>query len=152
MQTQQYTPKDAVATISNAMDVGNPSNFIRILEIFQHQFADLENILSSCSISDEATKATLQLVYQKNNYLLDPHGAVGFLALEQYLQRHPDLKGIVLETAHPVKFYDVVEPVIGELVPIPDTIQHQLSLQKKSIKMEAKGELLKRFLLELSGS
>jgi threonine synthase len=151
MQTQQYTPKNAVATISNAMDVGNPSNFIRILEIFQHQFADLENVLSSCSISDEATKATLQLVYQKNNYLLDPHGAVGFLALEQYLQSHSELKGIVLETAHPVKFYDVVEPVIGELVPIPEAIQHQLSLQKKSIKMEAKGELLKRFLLELSG-
>jgi threonine synthase len=152
MQTQQYAPKESVATISNAMDVGNPSNFIRILEIFQHQFADLENVLSSCSISDDATKATLQLVYQKNKYLLDPHGAVGFLALEQYLQRHPDLKGIVLETAHPVKFYDVVEPVIGDLVPIPDSIQHQLSLQKKSVKMEAKGELLKRFLLELSGS
>ncbi len=152
MQTQQYLPKESVATISNAMDVGNPSNFIRILEIFQHQFADLENVLSSCSISDAATKATLQSVYQKNNYLLDPHGAVGFLGLEQYLQSHPDLKGIVLETAHPVKFYDVVEPVIGDLVPIPDSIQHQLSLQKKSVKMEAKGELLKRFLLELSGS
>ena len=108
--------------------------------------------MSSCSISDAATKATLQSVYQKNNYLLDPHGAVGFLALEQYLQSHPGLKGIVLETAHPVKFYDVVEPVIGELVPIPDTIQYQLALEKKSIKMEAKAELLRAFLLELSGS
>jgi len=147
MQTEKYEPKKSVATISNAMDVGNPSNFVRILEIFHHQFKDLQNVLSSCSISDDETKAVLKSVYQTNQYLLDPHGAVGFCALQHYLQKHPDQKGIVLETAHPVKFYDVVEPVIGEAVPIPEAIQQQLKLEKNSTKMPADGELLKAFLL-----
>ena len=149
MLTEKYEPKKAVATISNAMDVGNPSNFIRILEIFHHQFKDLQNVLTSCSISDEETKATLKSVYQNNQYLLDPHGAVGFLALQNYLQKHPNQKGIVLETAHPVKFYDVVEPVIGEAVPIPEAIRQQLQLEKKSTKINADGDLLKSFLLGL---
>ncbi len=152
MQSQQYVPKNAVATISNAMDVGNPSNFIRILEIFHHQFTNLEAVFSSCSISEDFTKSTLQTIYKNYHYLLDPHGAVGFIALDQYLQSHPYQKGIVLETAHPVKFYDAVEPLIGELVPIPVSIQHQLTLQKNSIKMEAQSEMLNSFLLKLSGS
>lgn len=149
MHTEKYEPKKAVATISNAMDVGNPSNFIRILEIFQHQFVDLKKVLSSCSISDEETKNTLQKVYQTEGYLLDPHGAVGYYALQQYLQKNPTEKGIVLETAHPVKFYDVVEPIIEEAVPIPVTVQQQLQLEKKSTKIAAEVELLKQFLLSL---
>lgn len=149
METEKYEPKKAVATISNAMDVGNPSNFVRILKIFDNKFIDLEKVLSSCSISDEATKATLQKVYEEQNYLLDPHGAVGYLALQQYLQQHPNKKGIVLETAHPVKFYDVVEPVIGKAVPIPMVVQMQLTLQKNSTKITAENELLKQFLLAL---
>lgn len=149
MQTEKYEPKKAVATISNAMDVGNPSNFVRILEIFHHRFADLKKVLSSCSITDAETKDTLQKVYQTEGYLLDPHGAVGYLALQQYLQNNPDEKGIVLETAHPVKFYDVVEPVIGEAVPIPASVQQQLLLQKKSTKIAADTDLLKQFLLAL---
>jgi len=152
MQSKQYVPKNAVATISNAMDVGNPSNFIRILEIFQHQFTNLSAVFSSYSISEDLTKSTLQSIYKNYNYLLDPHGAVGFIALEQYLQSYPEQKGIVLETAHPVKFYDAVELLIGELVPIPVSIQHQLTLQKNSIKMEAQSEILNSFLLKLSGS
>ena len=152
MQSQHYVPKNAVATISNAMDVGNPSNFIRILEIFHHQFTNLAAVFSSCSISEDLTKSTLQTIYKNYHYLLDPHGAVGFIALDQYLQSHPDQKGIVLETAHPVKFYDAVEPLIGELVPIPVSIQHQLTLQKNSIKMDAQSEMLNSFLMKLSGS
>ncbi len=149
MQTEKYEPKKAVATISNAMDVGNPSNFVRILEIFGNQFVDLKKVLSSCSISDEATKATLKTVYQEEGYLLDPHGAVGYLALQEYLNAHSLQKGMVLETAHPVKFYDVVEPVIGEAVPIPETIQQQLTLEKKSHRIAADGGLLKDFLYTL---
>ena len=149
MQTEKYEPKKAVATISNAMDVGNPSNFVRILEIFDNQFVNLKKVLSSCSITDDETKETLKSVYQNNDYLLDPHGAVGYLALQRYLQQHPSQKGIVLETAHPVKFYDVVEPVIGEAVPIPATIQQQLSLEKKSTKINAEADLLKAFLYSL---
>ena len=149
MQKEKYEPKKAVATISNAMDVGDPSNFIRILEIFQHQFVNLKKVLSSCSISDQETKDTLQKVYQTERYLLDPHGAVGYLALQRYLQNNPVEKGIVLETAHPVKFYEVVEPVIGEVVPIPAAVQQQLLLEKKSTKIAAEVDLLKGFLLSL---
>jgi len=150
MQTEKYEPKKAVATISNAMDVGNPSNFIRILEIFDHQFTNLINEVSSCSISDAETSNTLKEVYQENNYLLDPHGAVGYLALQRYLKEHPAQKGIVLETAHPVKFFDVVEPIIGKKVPIPEAIQQQLLLQKKSVKIAADADLLKEFLFSIA--
>ena len=132
-----YEPKKAVATLSNAMDVGNPSNFVRILELFHHKLGDLKKVLSSYSISDEETAETIKRVYSTHNYLPDPHGAVGYLALEHYLQQHPKQKGIFLETAHPVKFYDVVEPVINEKVPIPAAIQSQLKLEKKSIPLNA---------------
>ena len=149
MLTEKYEPKKAVATISNAMDVGNPSNFIRILEIFQHHFINLKNVVSSCSISDLDTKETLQKVFTEFKYLLDPHGAVGYKALKEYLQKYPDKKGIVLETAHPVKFFDVVEPVIGETVPIPNSVKVQLSLEKQAFKMRTETKLLKEFLLKL---
>ncbi len=150
MQTEKYEPKKAIATISNAMDVGNPSNFIRILEIFNHQFTSLKNQVSSCSISDAETSNTLKQVYQENNYLLDPHGAVGYLALQRYLNEHPEQKGIVLETAHPVKFYDVVEPIIAEKVSIPEAIQQQLLLEKKSVKIAAEADILKEFLFSIA--
>ena len=149
MITEKYVPKKSIATISNAMDVGNPSNFIRILQIFDHKFIDLKKVLSSCSISDEETKETLQKVYKEKAYLLDPHGAVGYLALQQYLQQNPNEKGIVLETAHPVKFYNVVEPVIENAVPVPLSVQLQLALPKKSKKIIADNDLLKNFLLAM---
>ncbi len=149
MQTEKYVPKKAVATISNAMDVGNPSNFIRILEIFDHHFINLKKVVSSCSITDAETKQTLKTVYQQQKYLLDPHGAVGYFALQQYQQTNPGSKGIVLETAHPVKFFDVVEPITGEPVLIPPTVQAQLLLQKKSTKIAADAAMLKQFLLSL---
>lgn len=150
MQTQQYEPKKAVATISNAMDVGNPSNFVRILEIFNNEFVNLEKVLSSVSINDDETRATIKSVYQKEKYLLDPHGAVGYLALQRYLQSNPNQKGIVLETAHPVKFYDVVEPVTGEAIPLPPSVASQVNAEKKSIKVNADVAVLKDFLYSMA--
>ena len=147
LQTEKYVPKDSVATLSNAMDVGNPSNFVRILEIFEQQFHSLKNVMSSYSISDEETKATLKKVYRDTNYLLDPHGAVGYSALEKYLQEDNTVKGIFLETAHPVKFYDVVEPIIEQPVSIPGSIEYLLKEKKQSVKMEVKYDLLKDYLL-----
>jgi len=149
LQTSAFKSQEAIPTLSNAMDVGNPSNFVRILELFSHQFPDLQKVLSSSSCTDEETKTILKSVYQNNHYLLDPHGAVGYLALQQYLQSHPLQKGIVLETAHPVKFYDVVEPIINEVVPVPSSIEYQLRAEKKSTRIEAKPELLKSFLFSL---
>ena len=142
-----YAPKKAVATISNAMDVGNPSNFVRIMQLFQQQVSALKNKVSSVSVTDAITKETLLSVYKKHHYLCDPHGAVAYYALENYLNNHPGDKGIFLETAHPVKFYDVVEPVINETVPVPETIQQQLQLEKKSIVIKPGAENLKEFLL-----
>lgn len=150
LQSQDYQPRQAIATISNAMDVGNPSNFIRILELFHQEFGSLTEKLSSCSISDDETRATIRRVYQEYDYLLDPHGAVGFLALERYLQAHPDAQGILLETAHPVKFYDVVEPLIGEKVPLPNAVQEIMQLPKKSTLMPANYAALKEFLFSYS--
>lgn len=146
MQTQEYVPQKAVATISNAMDVGNPSNFVRILEMFHHEFPALKEKFSSVSITDEETKQTMKRVKEQHNYLPDPHGAVGFLALERHLQNHPGEKGIFLETAHPVKFYDVVEPVIGETIPLPDSVRSIMDKEKKATQIEATYESLKTFL------
>lgn len=150
MQTQQYQPKNAVATISNAMDVGNPSNFVRILQLFNNEFVNLQKVLSSVSITDDETRATIKSVYQDQKYLLDPHGAVGYLALERYLENNPGQKGIVLETAHPVKFYDVVEPVIGETIPLPAAVAAQINAEKKSTIINADAALLKDFLYAMA--
>lgn len=147
MQSGTYVPRKALPTISNAMDVGDPSNFIRILELFGHRFIDLKNKLDSISVSDEQTRQTLLQVYRNYHYLLDPHGAVGYFALERHLENHPGDKGIVLETAHPVKFYDVVEPLIGSAVPVPDRISAILAHEKKSVKIPAAFSYLKDYLL-----
>lgn len=147
LETEKYIPKQSVTTLSNAMDVGNPSNFIRILEIFEQQFTSLKNVLSSYTISDEETKNILKEVYLQNDYLLDPHGAVGYSGLEKYLSKHPGLKGIFLETAHPVKFYDVVESLIQQPVPIPKGIKEILNKEKKSVLMDVEFDSLKEYLL-----
>jgi threonine synthase len=147
--TENYQAKKAVATISNAMDVGDPSNFVRILELFQQQFSSLKNKVSSCSISDAVTKETLLSVFNNQHYLCDPHGAIAYKALHDYLQINPNDKGIFLETAHPVKFYDVVEPIINHPVPVPDSIAAQLLLEKKSVKIGVSNAELAKFLMKL---
>jgi threonine synthase len=147
LQTGSYQMQQAVSTLSNAMDVGNPSNFIRILELFKHEYPQIKNVVSSFSITDEETKSTLKDTYKTYKYLLDPHGAVAFAALEKYLQLYSSEKGIILETAHPVKFYDVVEPVIGQEVQRPVSIQSMLHLKKESVKMQGDYETFKEFLL-----
>jgi threonine synthase len=147
LETGNYVPKKSVATLSNAMDVGNPSNFVRILELFDQEFQSLKNVMSSFSFSDEETKNILKEVYLNDNYLLDPHGAVGYAALKKYLDENSNYEGMFLETAHPVKFYDVVEPVIGAKVSIPVAVNDLLGLKKESIKMDAEYDLVKEFLL-----
>ena len=154
LQTGEYIPQRAIATLSNAMDVGDPSNFVRILEIFHKEFLSLKKVLTSYSITDQQTKDTLREVYTQHHYLPDPHGAVGYRALADYLaaqnaaqQATPAPKGIFLETAHPVKFYDTVEPIIGETIPLPASVQAILGKQKQSKKIDAQYSQLKDFLL-----
>ena len=147
LQTGNYKAKQSISTISNAMDVGNPSNFVRILELFDKEFRSLKNVMSSYSISDDETRTAIKEVFLNNNYLLDPHGAVGYLGLKEYLQSHTNMQGIFLETAHPVKFYDVVEPVIGQQVPMPKAISHLLNQEKCSVKMGVEYIEFKEYLL-----
>ncbi len=149
LQSGIYPTKKSVATISNAMDVASPSNFVRIMQIFDQELPGLKNQLSAYSISDDETKATLKKVFEEFQYLLDPHGAVGYHALEGYLKQNATEKGIVVETAHPVKFFDVVEPIIHSTVPIPLAIEEQLKIEKKSQLMENNSEALKEYLLKM---
>ncbi len=146
MQTEKYQPRQSVATLSNAMDVGSPSNFVRILEIFDNKFVDLKEKLAAVSVTDETTAATMREVYKTHNYILDPHGAVGYRALADSLAANNDLQGIFLETAHPVKF-DSVNEIIGTQGKIPESVESLFSKEKQSIEMEAKYDDLKALLV-----
>jgi threonine synthase len=152
LQNGVYEAKASVATLSNAMDVGNPSNFVRIMELFSQHLPSLKDILTSYSISNEETKLAIKEVFGQANYLLDPHGAVGYLALQRYLQQHPEQKGFFLETAHPVKFYDVIEPVIQQKINIPESIAVLLKREKKTIRLKPDDAALKEVLLSSSVS
>ncbi|MBK6990686.1 MAG: threonine synthase [Chitinophagaceae bacterium] len=150
LDSEKLIPRQSVTTLSNAMDVGNPSNFVRILEIFHHQFPELKSKLSSYSISDKETMKTIAEVYQKENYILDPHGAVGYLSLQRYLNDNPNEKGIFLETAHPVKFPEAVEKATGHFISIPDSLLPIMKKDKFSIVIPADYSALKDFLLNKS--
>lgn len=146
LNTEDYEPRQTVATLSNAMDVGSPSNFVRILEIFGNKFVDLKEKLESVSISDETTAATMRDIYSQCNYILDPHGAVGFRALEDYFNTYGGAKGIVLETAHPVKFDSVTE-ILGTQGDIPAEVHELFSKEKVSIEMGNDYGRLKEILI-----
>ena len=147
LQTQLLKPKAALPTLSNAMDVGNPSNFVRILEIFNNQFPELKKRLSSFTITDQETRETIRRVYTDYNYLLDPHGAVGYLSLKRYLADHLSDQGIFLETAHPVKFPDAVEKETGHSITLPESVRSIMDAEKKSTVIKPSYNSLKEFLL-----
>ncbi len=146
MTTQSYDPKPSVQTISNAMDVGNPSNFIRIQELHNNNFEALKANLSSYSYTDEETKTALLELYKDYNYIADPHGAVGYLGAKTYLENN-DAHVVFLETAHPTKFLDVVEDVIEKTVPLPPQIEAVMGKEKVAIAINSYEEL-KGFLLK----
>jgi len=148
LQTGEYIPRKAVATISNAMDVGDPSNFVRILELFGTQFLRIKSVLSSYTISDDETRAVIKEVYKSENYLTDPHGAVGYLALQKYIRGNPGEKGMFLETAHPIKFYDIVELLIHSKIPVPGRIKGILEKQNFSLKISSEFGELREYLLK----
>lgn len=138
-----FNARETIATYSNAMDVGNPSNFPRLVEMMKQK-----NIsISADTITDDETVKTIQKVYHQYNYLLDPHGAVAYAALEKYLEKNPGKKGIFLETAHPVKFPDVIESSLGIKVPVPESLGSLLQQQKQSILINNSFHELKAFLL-----
>lgn len=147
MESGKYEPLTSVATISNAMDVGDPSNFIRIRNIFKDNFKLIKKNISSYSYSDYQTRIAMQDVYKTSGYIMDPHGAVGYLGLKQYLQEQNMTQGIFLETAHPVKFLDVVEPVIQKSISFPPQIQAIMDRKKEATSISSYDHL-KSFLLK----
>ena len=134
-KSQVFDPKPTIQTVSNAMDVSSPSNFVRIQEMFQN-FKDLSKIMSSYSFDDIETLKMVKNVYEDKNYVLDPHGAVGYLGLKKYLSINPEKIGIFLETAHPIKFSKDVEEVIKIKLDIPDEINKILLREKKYIDID----------------
>jgi threonine synthase len=145
--TREFRPMQAIATLSNAMDVGNPSNFVRVLEIFGHRFPELAERLSAASITDAETEEAIRQAYAQLGYTLDPHGAVGYLALTRYLAAHPGEAGLFLETAHPVKFPGTVEKNTGLAPAIPPPVQQMMGSKKVSVLMKPGYESLKEYLL-----
>lgn len=141
-----YNPKPSKATISNAMDVGNPSNFIRIRELFNNDLELLKRTFSSYSFSDTETRATMKEIYTNTGYVAEPHGAVGYLGLKKYGLKENEY-GIFLETAHPVKFLDVVEATLPVQVKIPEQIQKVINNKKVALQV-ADYEGLQSFLLK----
>ena len=131
-----YDPKPSKATISNAMDVGNPSNFIRIQAMYKNDLSEFKKDFSSFSFSDTETEIALQTIYKSSGYIAEPHGMVGYLGLKKELENHPSDIGIFLETAHPIKFLDVVESLLNVKLPIPSQIQSVLNKEKLSVKIK----------------
>lgn len=142
-----YEAKTSVATISNAMDVGNPSNFVRIQEMYNNNLIEFEKDFSSYSYTDEETKFAMKNIYTNSGYVAEPHGAVGYLGLKKELLNYPNAIGFFLETAHPIKFLDVVEPILDIKLEIPKQIESVLNKKKKSIKIK-NYEDLKNYLME----
>jgi len=147
LNTEEYHPKPSVQTISNAMDVGDPSNFIRIQQLYDNKFSALKKDLHSYSYTDYQTREAMLHLYNNCNYVADPHGAVGYLGIKKYQEEHVDTQCIFLETAHPVKFLDVVEPVINNSIDYPPQIQAVINKKKEATAIE-NYEQLKSFLLK----
>ncbi len=151
IDTGNYHPRASIQTISNAMDVGNPSNFVRILDLYNSDWKSISTDIWSTFYSDDETRKIIRIVKDKTGYLLDPHGAVGYLGLKKYLYEFHNVDlGIFLETAHPAKFKDIVEPVIGEKIKIPERLADFMERELLSVPISKNYEDFKEFLLSRS--
>ena len=146
LQTGQYNPRPSVQTIANAMDVGDPSNFARILDLYGNSHQAICNDISGATYSDEQIAETMRHCLDTTGYVLDPHGACGFRALEEGLQ--PGETGIFLETAHPAKFKETVEGIIGRQIEIPAKLQAFMKGTKQSVPMSKDFASFKAYLLQ----
>ncbi|WP_282036337.1 threonine synthase [Saccharicrinis aurantiacus] len=145
LESGEYKPAPSKATIANAMDVGDPSNFVRIMDLYDSEHKKVTANLTGYSFTDEEIRETVKRVDVDNKYILDPHGATGFKALENDLEETE--VGVFLETAHPAKFPEVVEPVIGRKVEVPARLQAFMNGEAKNISMKADMQELKKYLM-----
>ncbi|PKL83538.1 MAG: threonine synthase [Ignavibacteriae bacterium HGW-Ignavibacteriae-3] len=145
----KFNPRKSVQTLSNAMDVGNPSNLERIVDLYNNNIEEMRKDISSSSWSDEETEIGIKEVFEKYSYIIDPHGAVGYQALKYFLanQNIDNVNGIVVETAHPAKFNDIVEKVTQKEIIIPDRLAVCITKEKKSIQIKKSYNELKNLLL-----
>ncbi|MBP1640274.1 MAG: threonine synthase [Bacteroidetes bacterium] len=146
LETGKYSPRPSVATIANAMDVGDPSNFARVLDLYGNSHEKISADISGCRYLDKQIRATVKSCYQSTGYLLDPHGACGYQALKEGLKEGET--GVFLETAHPAKFVGTVEAIIGEKVSIPEKLQEFMKGEKLSIELSKEFADFKNFLLK----
>ncbi len=154
LSSGEYLPRTSVPTLSNAMDVGNPSNFARMLDL--HPATDdcstwnnMQKHITGFAFDDSTTVEAMQLIDKKYGYTIDPHGAVGYLALESYQIDHPNTRGIILETAHPAKFIDDVEPILGHKIEIPEKLAILADRKKEATLMPASFLEFKIWLMAL---
>lgn len=146
LKTGQYAPKPSVQTIANAMDVGDPSNFARILDLYEGSHDAIASEISGETYTDDQIRETVQLTYDETGYLLDPHGACGYRALSENLQ--PGEVGVFLETAHPAKFLHTVEDIIGADINIPEKLKAFMNGTKQSVSMPKNFMTFKEWLLK----
>ncbi len=145
LKTGHYNPRPSVATIANAMDVGNPSNFARILELYSHSYEAICKDMTGATYSDAQIEQTLKNVWDRNNYLLDPHGACGYQALADEL--YEDEVGVFLETAHPAKFKDTIDRVLNIDLAVPEKLQAFMIKEKNTVQLKPTLNDLKHYLL-----
>ena len=149
LQTGKYRPNKTTSTISNAMDVANPSNFVRIEELYHHDLSRLKDMLIAVKVTEEETAGAINRALLQYNYLLDPHGAVAYCALKKFQETNPESLGYLVETAHPVKFFNAVESITGRTVEIPDQVLLQLQKKKRSLVLEPDVKQVIDFLFSL---
>lgn len=153
IETGAYKPRSSVRTLSNAMDVGNPSNWERIRELYQNDYQTIVERLWSTSVNDEKTRAAMQRTFAESRYIADPHTAVGLEALRRYRRVFPDdvrTSAVVLSTAHPGKFQETVHEALGIDIALPPALQESLTKEKQAVKMRNRYDDFKDFLWELS--
>ena len=143
-----FTPRPSQRTLSNAMDVGAPSNFARMLDLYCSTWNNMRRDISGFGFSDSETKQAMREIKQRYNYIIDPHGAVGYLALRKYQETHPGHLGVVLETAHPSKFIEDVESILEQPIEVPERLQVLSNAEKQSVHMSTNYADFKSWLLE----
>ena len=147
LKTGKYEPRKSVETIANAMDVGEPSNFVRILDLYNHSHKTVSEKIKGFRYSDSEIKAIVKKVYNETNYLCDPHGACGFEALNEYLSEHQI--GVFLETAHPAKFTETMETIVGKVnIELPEKLKEFMKGEKQSDLLNAEFDSFKKYLLK----
>jgi threonine synthase len=144
-----FTPRPSCPTIANAMDVGNPSNFIRILDLFNNSHEEICRMIGASVSTDDQMRNTIRKVWQDNHYLLEPHGATGNRSLSEITE--PGITGVFLETAHPAKFQETVEEIIGEEVPVPARLADYLGREKQSVRISGDFREFKEYLNDFPG-